>query len=137
MLRDVISPLKKCVAADSHVRFAYIFGSHVNGKTTALSDIDLAVFLDNRVDPLYYRLKLLETLTRAAKTEDIDLIVLNTAPPLLKREVIGAATLLKDAREERLLFETVTLREYLDSIHLRQVQRSYIREQLKAGTYFG
>lgn len=133
----VSSVVKEQVARDVHVRFAYLFGSQALDRTTALSDIDVAVFLDNRVDPLHYRLKLIEAFTRATKNENIDIVVLNKATPLLKHEVIGTGIVLKEAREERLLFETEVLREYLDSDHLRKVQRSYIREQLRAGTYFG
>ena len=136
-MRDLLSAVKEQMARDVHVRFAYLFGSHAMDKATALSDIDIAVFLDNRVDPLHYRLKLVETFTRVAKNENIDIVVLNQATPLLKHEVIGAGIVLKEAREERLLFETEVLREYLDLDHLRKVQRLYIREQLRAGTYFG
>jgi predicted nucleotidyltransferase len=136
-MQDVIPAMKEQVARDVHVRFAYLFGSQARGKTTALSDIDIAVFLESRVDPLYYRLKLIEVLTRVTKKENIDIVVLNQATALLKHEVIGAGIVLKEAREERLLFETEVLREYLDLDHLRKVQRSYIREQLRAGTYFG
>ena len=136
-IQDIISAVKEQVARDVHVRFAYLFGSQALDKTTALSDIDIAVFLDKGVDPLYYRLKLIETFTRATRKENIDIVVLNQATPLLKHEVISAGIVLKEAREERLLFETAVLREYLDLEGLRKVQRSYIREQIRAGTYFG
>lgn len=129
--------LNEQVVKDVHVRFAYLFGSQALGKTTALSDIDIAVFLDNSVDPLHHRLKLIETFTRVTKNESIDIVVLNQATPLLKHQVIRDGRVLKEAREERLLFETAVLREYLDLEGLRKVQRSYIREQIRAGTYFG
>ena len=136
-MQDIISAVKRQVARDVHVKFAYLFGSQALDKTTALSDIDIAVFLDNGVDPLYYRLKLIETFTRAMRKENIDIVVLNQATPLLKHEVISAGIVLKEAREERLLFETAVLREYLDLEPLRKVQRTYIRQQLRVGTYFG
>jgi hypothetical protein len=46
------------------------------------------------------------------KNENIDIVVLNQATPPLKHQVIGAGIVLKEAREERLLFETEVLREY-------------------------
>jgi uncharacterized protein len=136
-MRHVILTIEELLARDGHVLFAYLFGSHALHKATALSDIDIAVFLGNYVDPWYYRLKLVEAFTRLTKNENIDIVVLNQATPLLKHEVIGAGVILKEAREERLLFETDALRQYLDLNHLRKVQRSYIQEQLRSGTYFG
>ena len=119
------------------MKFAYLFGSRASGSHGPLSDFDLAVFLDSAVDPLHYRLKLIDVCTRASKRENIDIVVLNQATPLLKHEVIAIGTVLKESKEERLLFETEVLRDYLDSGFLRKVQRSYIRQQLRSGTYFG
>lgn len=136
-MQGVISIVKEKLARDVDVRFAYLFGSHAHRKTTDLSDIDIAVFLDDTVDPFFYRLKVVETFIRLTKNENIDLVVLNRATPLLKHEVISAGIVLKEDREERLLFETEVLREYLDMDSFRKVQRLYIREQLRAGTYFG
>ncbi len=42
---------------------------------------------------------------------------------------------LKESGDERLLFETEVLREYLDAEILRKVQRSCIKSQLRADNY--
>jgi len=136
-VRDILPAVKRCLEADANVRFAYPFGSQALNKATALSHIDIAVFLDPHADPFPYRLKLIETLIRITKTENIGVLVLNQAIPLLKHQIIGGGIVLKEAREERVVFEKGVLREYLDLDHLRKIQMSYIREQLRAGTNFG
>ncbi len=133
----IVQLLKRQLTGDAHVIFAYLFGSQANGNIGALSDIDIAIFLDDRVDPLYYRLKLIEACVRLTKMKHVDIVVLNQATPLLKHEVIRSNMILKESSDERLLFETEVLREYLDSEILRKVQRSYIKGQLRAGNYFG
>lgn len=80
------------------VLFAYLFGSHAKGRETAKSDIDIAVFLDKNVSEEMYRdilSRLREELAHGLKAYDkVDLIVLNSAPPLLEREVVYEGKLL-------------------------------------------
>jgi len=125
------------LAGEKRVKFAYLFGSHASGSTGPLSDLDLAVYLDGRLDSFRYRLRLMEALAKVLKTEKFDLVVLNNAPILLKNEVIRHGVVLKDDRPRRVMFESLTVRDYLDTAHLRNVQRSYLREQIERGDYFG
>jgi predicted nucleotidyltransferase len=125
------------LAADPRIKFAYLFGSQADGKTTSLSDTDIAVYLDRRMNPFTYRLKLMEILTKKLKSENIDLVVLNTAPPLLKYAAIKNNYVLKENGAQRIPFEIRVLQEFLDTDYLRQTQRQIIREQIKEGKYFG
>ncbi len=125
--------LREFLAADSKVKFAYLFGSAARNAAGTLSDLDLAVYLDERVDIFSYRLKLMELLAKELRTENFDLIVLNRASVLLRYEVIKEGTVLKEDRTRRVMFETKVLREYLDTAHLRQVQRQYLKESLQQG----
>jgi uncharacterized protein len=134
---DKVEAAKAFLVGERKVKFAYLFGSLACGNAGPLSDIDLAVYLDGRLDLFNSRLKIMDALSRAIKTEKFDLIVLNNAPLVLKHEVIRDGILLKDDRSRRVMFESQALREYLDTAYLREVQRGYLREQLKRGDFFG
>jgi predicted nucleotidyltransferase len=65
------------------VNFAYLFGSIVRGDTNELSDVDIAVMLDeslSKKDMFNKELDLISELTCVLKSDKIDLVVLNDAP---------------------------------------------------------
>ena len=91
----------------------YLFGSVALGREHRQSDVDVAVLVDRRTYPtpadrFELRLTLLATL-RPATSRDIDLVVLNDAPPQLARRIMT---------EGRRLLE---LDPDLDRAHLRVV----------------
>ncbi len=122
---------------DKRVKFAYLFGSRARGQAGPLSDTDVAVYLDRRVKPGDYRLKLMEKLAKFLKNDNLDLVVLNQAPPLLRHEIIKYGLLLKDDASRRIPFEAEVIRECLDTAYLRQVQRAALVENIRKGTAFG
>jgi len=136
-LSDTVEALREFFATEGRVKFGYLFGSLAHGNAGPLSDIDVAIFLDGRLDFFTFRLKLMEAMTRVLKTENFDLVVLNKAPVVLAHEVISGGIILKDERPRRVMFESRVLREYLDTAYLRDVQRSYLREQMRRGEFFG
>lgn len=132
-LTTVIDFLEK----DKRVKFAYLYGSQASGQTGPLSDTDIAVYLDRRVKPGIYRLRLMEALSKVVGRNNLDLIVLNEASPLLKHEVVKYGRILKDALPLRISFEIETVQEFLDTAHLRQVQRSVLADNIRRGNAFG
>ena len=137
MTDRLLGILRQKLATERVVRFAYLFGSQARKDIGKLSDIDIAVFLQDSVDPFYYRLRLTERIAKAIGTEKLDIIVLNTATPLLRHQVVKTGAVLKDNKEDRTDFETKTLQEYLDTEYLRKTQLLYMRNHLRAGTFFG
>jgi uncharacterized protein len=134
---DKVEAVRSFLAEERKVKFAYLFGSLARGDSGPLSDIDLAVYLDGRLDFFTWRLKLMEALAKVLKTEKFDLVVLNNSPIVLTHEVIKDGIVLKDDRPRRVIFESRALRDYLDTAYLREVQRGYLREQIKRGDFFG
>jgi len=100
------------------VILAYLFGSQANGKTGPLSDIDIAVYFKKAITPderFDLRLKVLGELTDLFKTDDIDLVVLNDAPPLLAHRILKEGILIfSDNDKKRLEFEVRAILKYLD-----------------------
>ena len=137
MTMQDLTPIIDLLEKDRRVKFAYLFGSRARGRVGSLSDTDIAVYLDRRVKPGRYRLKLMEALAGALKTNELDLVVLNQATPLLRHEVIKYGRPLKDDARLRVPFEADAIREYLDTAHLRQIQRSALAEHIRKGEAFG
>ena len=135
------SEIKECLvdflAGRPEVKFAYLFGSEASGATGPLSDLDLAVCLDGRMNSFVAGLSLSEALAKALKSEKFDLVVLNSATLVLKHEVIKNGIVLKEDRSRRILFEAQVLREYLDTSYLRNVHYQYMRQQIEEDRYFG
>jgi len=97
--------------------FAYLFGSRAKGKSTRLSDIDLAVLLDRKIsrsERFDIRLRLTSDLSAITGTK-VDLIVMNDIPVQLAYEVIkhGKVILCKD-RNAMIDAEIEILSKYLD-----------------------
>jgi predicted nucleotidyltransferase len=72
---------------------AYLFGSHADGRAHAESDVDVAVLLDRRTFPsvqkrFEQRIELIGALGPALRTNGVDLVVLNDAPPHLVRRIM-------------------------------------------------
>ncbi len=112
------------VFKDHPVFFAYLFGSRVKGNVTALSDTDIAVFLDEQLTPdecFQARLKLASDLAVAYKTDKIDLVVLNDSPLVLSFEVISTGEILYCADEsKRVGYESKIMSLYFDQQYYHQ-----------------
>jgi predicted nucleotidyltransferase len=109
---DRLGPL---LAEHPAVRFAYLFGGAGRGALRPLSDIDVAVYLDEAVDPVPARLALIGAVTKRLATDEIDLVVLNTAPTALLGRVLQSRRVIADTdRFLRHRFESLALRTFLD-----------------------
>ncbi|HEY9204765.1 MAG TPA: nucleotidyltransferase domain-containing protein [Candidatus Methanoperedens sp.] len=101
-----------------HIKLAYLFGSAASGKAGTLSDIDIAVLLDDtpgKKEGFDLQLGLISDISTALKTDKIDLVVLNDAPLSLKFEIIKANhPLFVRERAEKVDFEQMVMSRYLD-----------------------
>ena len=82
---------------------AYLFGSRASGGAQAHSDMDIAVFVDERGlrrQDYGYAAQLTTHLMAALGSNEIDVVVLNRAPPLLYHRVLrdGRRILSRDLR---------------------------------------
>jgi uncharacterized protein len=96
------------------VVFAYLFGGAGAGRLTPLSDVDVAVYLETGQDPTEES-SLLRTVTAHLGTDEVDLIVLNTAPTALLGRILQTRRVIYDRTPFlRHQFESRALREFFD-----------------------
>lgn len=119
------------------VELAYLFGSAASGKTTPLSDIDLAVlFGKSRKNQFTRQLNLLGDLNSFFKRDDIDLVVLNTSDPLISyNAVIKGHNIYSKNQVNKLIFEYKTLTNFEDHRHLYHSTYNLINSHIKHGTF--
>jgi len=102
---------------------AYLFGSRARGNHSPISDYDFAVQLDeSKINKRKYadlKINLIGDLSRALKIDNIDVVILNGAPLLLRhrilkdRKVLFCRSQLKRIRNEaRILIDYLDEKEY-------------------------
>jgi hypothetical protein len=91
------------LAKRDEVLEAYLFGSHATGLAQPHSDIDVAVYVDERRAAhggYGYAAELATALIAGLGTNEVDVVVLNQAPPVLYHRVLrdGRRILARDLR---------------------------------------
>lgn len=136
---DALRPCLERLFAARPVRVAYLFGSQVTGRTHEESDVDVAVLLDASLTPderFRQRLDLVGELAELFGTDNVDVVILNEAPPLLAFEVLrGGVLLFERDRRERIEFQVRTMKEYEDTEPLRRILWEATERRIRAGTF--
>jgi len=98
---------------DSNIVFAYLFGGLLKDKPNPLSDVDVAVYVKN-IKKLDY-LELFGRIANVLGTDEIDLVILNTAQLSLTGRVLQNRKVLVDKNPFlRHKYESIILREFFD-----------------------
>ena len=113
------------------VVFAYLFGGAAAGRLTPLSDVDVAVYLDSAADPVEGRLEAIRAVTTYLATDEVDVVVLNTAPTALAGRVLTTRRVILDRDPFlRHRFESLALREFFD---FRVFERRLLERRARRG----
>jgi len=117
------------------VVLAYLFGSQAEGKAGPLSDVDIAVLLGPQVPRDRWfdtQLDLIGELTSLFHRNDVDVVILNQATPVLAYEVVRSGQVLYEAEPgTRVDYEVAALRRYADTEPLRQLQDRRLLERVE------
>lgn len=118
------------------VAAAYLFGSQSSGSAGPLSDVDIAVVLLPAGDRAEVRCDLFAAVVDALGTGEVDLVLADGAPPLLRHRIVRDGLRLVDrAPRARVRFETRALLDYLDTLHLREALSAGRRRRLAEGSF--
>jgi hypothetical protein len=114
-IEDLIPQAVAYLQSREDINFAYLFGSFGKGKIFPLSDVDIAVYLKEPSDVQGKKMEILGALTDILQTDEIDLVVLNSAPLPLRMRILENKKVVVD-REPFLRhhYESLTMREYFD-----------------------
>ncbi|MBI2415272.1 MAG: nucleotidyltransferase domain-containing protein [Candidatus Kerfeldbacteria bacterium] len=120
----VLNHLKEIIVHHP-VRQAYLFGSQARGTAGALSDIDIAVLFRSDIDQEKGESMLFVDLSQALHTDNIDIVNIETASPLLAhRAVLRGLPILDHLPHETALLKTKILHAYEDTRHLREIKQA-------------
>jgi predicted nucleotidyltransferase len=111
------------------VIFSYLFGSLARRQPLPLSDVDIAVYLKPGTNFAESKLEILGELMDILQTDEIDLVILNTADIPLVMNIVKAKEVIVDNDPfERHRFESLTMRKYFDFSYkeLAQLRRRYL-----------
>jgi uncharacterized protein len=118
---------------------AMLIGSQARGEAGPLSDVDIAVWHEPGMDwrqSWNLQLSLIGKAQDALKTNEIDLIMLNEAPPLFQQRAMrDAVRLVERDHAQRVRFETKALLDYLDTQPLRDELRRGIKHRIQEGRF--
>ncbi len=110
-----INKLQKVFEDFGTIEFAYHFGRSVKGDPGPLSDIDMAVYFEEGCDLSKLKLDLLGKINDFLGTDEVDLVVLNTAPISLVGRIMMQKKLLYSKNDFlRHRYESLTLRKFFD-----------------------
>lgn len=129
--------LERYFASLDGVVAAYLFGSHARGRAWAHSDVDVAVLLEGRPDNdrcFDMRLEVIGGLMGILHTNDVDVLILNQAPPALRYAVLRDGILLFCRDRQALIeFRVRALNEYLDFKPILKRHGDAILEKARKG----
>ncbi|MBI1851051.1 MAG: nucleotidyltransferase domain-containing protein [Planctomycetes bacterium] len=119
---------------DSGVRLAYLFGSVAKGTERLDSDLDVAVLLDDRIPRDRYGdvlVQLTTDLIGLTHTNDVDVVILNEAPPLLAFNVLSTGRVFLGEHDDRVDFEFDAIRRYIDTRPIRAMLDEDLARRLR------
>lgn len=128
------------VCQDKSAEHVYVFGSHAYGQVTALSDFDLAVFLNKTVKPRDYlaiKLRLMTELENILSLPKVDVVILNSAPTMIKYMAVTYGKLIYSVdKAARFRLEHQILQAYEDFLPYVK-QQYYLQRQAIIDNRFG
>jgi len=109
-----LARLGACLAQDSRVVTATVFGSASDGGVQPGSDLDVAVLFAEPLAPEDFLRFYCDLCDRLPEVERVDLIRLNQADPILAFEAISGRFLCKNDPDKTAAFFSRVCREYED-----------------------
>lgn len=98
---------------DKNIVFAYLFGGLARDKRKPLSDVDLGIYVKNSKRLNF--LSLFRKISQILGTDEIDLVVLNSAPISLAGRILKNKKILIDKDPFlRHQYESLIMRKYFD-----------------------
>jgi len=131
MLTTLQKNLEKFSVQQENFLLVFLFGSFARGFGTDESDVDVAIMFE-KVPDFYELCDLKDQLSRCAGKE-VDILILNTASPIIKMQVLRYGVLVKRDKETYNDFFVSTFNEYNDLKYLRkEIEENLLKGRIYA-----
>ena len=119
------------------VLLLYLHGTHARGTQSVLSDLDLAVLLERTsAREGRARMAVVSALEEACERDDVDLVILNTAGPIIADRVVRHGRLVYARSErERVAFEASAIKHSLDFRYFSRVYDDALFRRIREGRF--
>lgn len=118
---------------------AMLIGSQARGTPGPLSDVDIAVWHEPGLNPagrLQLQVKLARLASETLRTNEVDIVMLNQAPPLLRHRAVRDRKLLIERDPvARVRLDARALLDYLDTKPLRAEMSRGLRKRIREGRF--
>jgi len=118
---------------------AMLIGSQARGNPGPLSDVDIAAWHDPELDSrgrFDLQVDLASDAGHALDTDEVDVVLLNNAPPLMRHRAIrDGKRLVERDHDERVRLETRAILDYLDTASLRAELGRGVRRRMEEGRF--
>lgn len=131
--QEIIKRLTNLFSHKPEIILAYLFGSVAEGKTHKFSDIDIGVYYKKEPSLKQY-LQLINDVCEILETDDVDVVNMNSASPLIVHDILSYGKLLSCSNDDFYVNLRInTLRQYDDMMHILKIQGKYIFEEAMNG----
>lgn len=133
------SGLIEFLSTQPDVAAAYLFGSLALGRAAPHSDVDIAVLLQEMGRQAMWerRLQLMGELERFGN-QKVDVVILNTAPLLLRHQVLSTGRLLYERdRAARVEFQVRVGKFYADYLPVYDFFKQAMLREIREGKFGG
>ncbi|MFH1830527.1 MAG: nucleotidyltransferase domain-containing protein [Pseudomonadota bacterium] len=121
MEKQTISNIAAILKKDKNITLAYVFGSAAKKPMPRYKDIDVAVLLNKELRGLK-KLEFIDHISTSLKKKagcPVDVVILNSAPPALRQQVLKYGILLFERAKglsNKMMVDTITA--YLDYLDI-------------------
>ncbi len=133
-LEEIKQKIKIFFKKDRDILFAYLFGSQVAGKTNFESDVDIAVYLDEkRVEDLFEKRLFLIGKLEGIFKKQTEVVVLNEIKSIFFKFVIikEGKIIFEREHSKRVDFELEIMEDYYDyQPFLDDYNKAYLKREL-------
>jgi predicted nucleotidyltransferase len=124
-LKPTISRVEAFAKAHPDIAAVYLFGSHATGHQRSRSDLDMGVLFNKDIGG--FKRVDLETELSNLLRKNVDLVDMGKSGPFLRHQIYKyGKKIYLDGTDFPFLFRAASIRDYLDTNHLRRVRRAYL-----------
>lgn len=132
---DLKDQLRERLEACEAIEFAILFGSRAMDAARPSSDVDVAVFLRPDSPPAQRWRTRLDLAGELESLGEVDIVVLNDAPPLLAHRALGGQILFVRNRSSYVGFYRRTMALAEDERYFQRIHEEERRSRLREGRF--